>query len=70
MIQIPRPELSNNGPGRSSLGLEHDEAVGMARQGASQMVRAIEQFVARRPVISLGVALSFGIALGWWVKRR
>ena len=70
MIQIPRPELSNNGPGRSWFGLENGEVVGMARKGASQIVREIERFVARRPAICLGAALSVGIALGWWVKRR
>ena len=70
MIQIPRPELSNNGPGRSWSGPESGEVVDMARQKASRIVREIEQFVARRPAICLGVALSFGIALGWWVKRR
>jgi ElaB/YqjD/DUF883 family membrane-anchored ribosome-binding protein len=70
MIQIPRPELSSNGPSRSWSGLENGEAVDMARQGATQIVRKIEQFVARRPAICLAAALSFGIALGWWVKRR
>ena len=70
MIQIPRPELSNNGPGRIRFGLENGEIVGMARTGASQLVRTIERFVARRPAICLGAALSVGIALGWWVKRR
>ena len=70
MIQIPRPELSNNGPGRSWFGLENGEAVDLARQKTSQIVREIEQFVARRPAICLGAALSVGIALGWWVKRQ
>jgi len=69
MIQIARPESSNDGPGRSSLGLENGEHVGMARKGPSPIVRAIERFVARRPGFCLGAALSAGIALGWWVKR-
>jgi ElaB/YqjD/DUF883 family membrane-anchored ribosome-binding protein len=70
MIQTPRPELSNDGSGRSTLGLKPGETVGRARQGAVQVVRAIEQFVARRPGLCLGAALSLGIALGWWMKRR
>lgn len=70
MIQIARPELSNDGLGRGTLGLKQGEAVGMARKGAAQMVRAIERLVARRPGFCLGTAVSFGIAIGWWVKRR
>lgn len=70
MIQMAPPERSNQGPGRSSLGLEYGAAIGMACQGASQTVRAIERFVARRPGLCLGAALAFGIALGWWVKRQ
>ena len=70
MIQIPRPEVSNNGPGRIRFGLENGEAVDMARQKASRIIREIEQFVARQPAICLGAALSVGIALGWLVKRQ
>jgi hypothetical protein len=70
MIQIARPESSNDGTGRSSLGLENGEFVDMARMGPSPIVRAIERFVAQRPGFGLGAALSLGIALGWWAKRR
>jgi hypothetical protein len=70
MIQIARPERSNGGSARSSLRLDYGEAVDTARKKASQMVQEIERFVARRPGFCLGAALSFGIALGWWMKRR
>jgi ElaB/YqjD/DUF883 family membrane-anchored ribosome-binding protein len=70
MIQIARPESLNDGAGRSSLGLENGESADMARKGASQIVRAIERFVAQRPGFCIGAALSVGIALGWWVKRQ
>jgi ElaB/YqjD/DUF883 family membrane-anchored ribosome-binding protein len=70
MIQIARPEISIDGSGRSSLGLNCGQAVGMARQKASQLVQEIERLVARRPGLCLGAALSVGIALGWLVKRQ
>ena len=70
MIQIPRPELLNNGPGRIRFGLENGDSVGMARKGPAQIVREIERFVARWPGFCLGAALSVGLALGWWVKRQ
>jgi hypothetical protein len=69
MIRSARPEPSNDEPARSSLGLNRDERVGTAQNGLSQSVRWIERFVAQRPGICLGVALSAGIALGWWIKR-
>jgi hypothetical protein len=70
MIQIARRESSNGGAGRSSLGLENGERVDMARQGALQIARTIERFIAHRPGFCLGAALSVGIAFGWWVKRQ
>jgi len=69
MIQIARHESSSDGTGRSSLGPGNDECVDMARKRPSRIVRAIERFVAHRPGLCLGAALSVGIALGWWVKR-
>lgn len=70
MIDIARHELSKDGPGRSSLGLDRGGAVDMARKGRSRIVQFIERFVARRPGVCLGAALSVGIVLGWWVKRQ
>ena len=43
-----------------------NEIKGQLRQRWGQW---IERFVGRRPAICLGAAFSFGIALGWWVKR-
>ena len=70
MIHIKRPEASNNGIRSSSPGIGNVELVGMAQKGPSRMVRAIERFVARRPGFCLAAAISIGVALGWWVKRR
>jgi hypothetical protein len=70
MIDIARHELSNDGPGRSSLGFGGGGAVAVARKGLSVSVQSIERFVARRPGVCLGAALSVGIVLGWWVKRQ
>jgi hypothetical protein len=69
MIRIARPESSKDAPGRSSLGLNSDDWVDMARNGLSQSVQSVERFVARRPGLCLGAALFIGVALGWWVKR-
>lgn len=30
----------------------------------------IEAFIAENPAISLGLALTFGVVLGWMIKRR
>ena len=70
MIQITQPESSNNGAGQSSPGLDQGEFAAIARKRPSRIVRAIDRFVAQRPGFCLGAALSVGIALGWWVKRR
>ena len=70
MIRIARSDLSNDGTGRSALGLENGEFVAMARKGPSRIVRAVERFVAQRPGFCLAVALTVGVALGWWVKRQ
>ncbi len=69
MIRSARPEPSNDEPARSSRGLNRDERVGAAQNGLSRSVQWTERLVARRPGISLGAALSAGIALGWWIKR-
>ena len=69
MIRIASHEPSKSEPSQSSLELNSGEWVDMARNGLSQSVQSIEQFVARRPGFCLGAVLSAGIALGWWVKR-
>jgi ElaB/YqjD/DUF883 family membrane-anchored ribosome-binding protein len=63
------PKRSKDDIGRSSIGLNGNEWVDMARKGLSRSVRRIERFVAQRPAFCLGAALAVGIALGWWVKR-
>ena len=30
----------------------------------------VEKFIAENPVVALSVAVTVGIILGWWVKRR
>ena len=69
MIRIARHESSKNGSGRSTLGPNSAECVDKPQKQPSQSVQFIKRFVAQRPGISLGAALSVGIALGWWVKR-
>jgi hypothetical protein len=69
MIRNAHHESAKNGSGRSSIGSNSAEYVDKAQKGPSQNVRFIERFVAKRPGFCLGVALSVGIALGWWVKR-
>lgn len=69
MIRITCPESSKDASGQSSLGLGSGEWGDMARKGLSRSVQSIERFVAQRPGLCLGAAISVGIALGWWVKR-
>jgi hypothetical protein len=69
MIQVTHPDASKNGNGRSSLGFDRGERVGIARKHPSRIAAAIDRFVAKQPGFCLGAALSLGIALGWWVKR-
>jgi hypothetical protein len=70
MIRITRRESATNGLGRSSIGLNRGHWTDVPRKGLSQSARSIERFVAGRPRFCLAAALSAGIALGWWVKRR
>ena len=69
MIRIAHHESSKNGSGRSLSGPNSAECVDKTPKKRSQRVKCIEQFVAERPGFCLGVALSTGIALGWWAKR-
>jgi hypothetical protein len=69
MTGIERLESATNGTGRSSRELHSGERVDVARKERSESVQWIERFVARRPGLCLGAAFSFGVALGWWVKR-
>ncbi len=70
MIQITRLEPSHNGAGQSPPELDQVEIVAIARKQPSRIAAAIDRFLAQRPGFCLGAALSVGIALGWWVKRR
>lgn len=69
MIRIVHDESSKNGSGRSTSGPASAERVDKSQNDPSQSVQFIERIVAERPGSCLGVALSIGIALGWWVKR-
>lgn len=62
MIRITRLRSTANGLGRSATGVNGERL--------SQSVRPIERFIAKRPFFCLAAALSAGITLGWWVKRR
>ena len=70
MISIACPESSKDDLGQSSNGPDHGEGVNVARKRPSRIGRSIARFAAQRPGFCLGAALSAGIALGWWVKRR
>jgi hypothetical protein len=70
MIHIACPESSKGVPSRSSFGLISGGWGDAARSGLSRSVQSIERFVAQRPGVCLGAALSVGIALGWWLKRQ
>jgi hypothetical protein len=70
MISVACPESSKDDLGQSSNGLDRGEGVDVARKRPSRIVRSIVRFAAQRPGFCLGAALSAGIALGWWVKRR
>lgn len=37
---------------------------------SKQVVQIVQQTIREHPGISLGIAASIGIALGWWMKRR
>lgn len=37
---------------------------------SKQAVQIVQQTIREHPGISLGIAASIGIALGWWMKRR
>jgi ElaB/YqjD/DUF883 family membrane-anchored ribosome-binding protein len=40
------------------------------RDRTSKALRTIERLIAAKPVVCLGVALSFGVVTGWIIKRR
>jgi ElaB/YqjD/DUF883 family membrane-anchored ribosome-binding protein len=42
----------------------------IVRDQFSQLNRRLEAFIAENPAISLGIALTFGVVLGWLIKRR
>ena len=69
MIRIQRNESANGGADRSALGPDRGARSAPARKTPSRIIRAVERFVAQRPGLCLGAALSVGIVLGWWVKR-
>jgi hypothetical protein len=70
MISIACPASSKDDVGESSLTLNHGVWGDASRKALSKSARAIERFVVQQPGYCLGAALSAGIALGWWVKRR
>jgi len=42
----------------------------MTSQPAAQAVRTAEEYITRHPALSLGIAASVGMMLGWFIKRR
>ena len=68
MIEMSRPEPSNDGMDRSLLSVEKGERGDVVRNRSSPMGRAMKRFVARWPGVCLGAALCGGMVLGWWVK--
>lgn len=42
----------------------------VVRDQFSRLNRRLEAFIAENPAISLGMALTFGVVLGWLIKRR
>jgi ElaB/YqjD/DUF883 family membrane-anchored ribosome-binding protein len=42
----------------------------LVRDQAHRINLRIEAFIAENPAISLGLALTFGVVLGWLIKRR
>ena len=62
-------ESAITGAGRSSRTCHSGEGTDLAQIERSRRVQSIKQFVARHPGLCLGAALSFGVILGWWMKR-
>jgi hypothetical protein len=48
----------------------HDRQVENATQLREAAERRVLQFIAAHPGLCLGAALSVGMAIGWWVKRK
>lgn len=70
MIRTAQHESANNDFRQSSLGIEGGTWVAKIRKALSLNLQSIERFVAQRPGVSLGAAISLGMGLGWWVKRQ
>jgi ElaB/YqjD/DUF883 family membrane-anchored ribosome-binding protein len=43
---------------------------GGIRQKADWSRQAVEDFVVSHPALALGAAVSVGLLLGWWIKRK
>lgn len=70
MISIACPAPSKDDVGESPLKLNRGMWGDAGRKVLSKSARAIERLAVQKPGYCLGAALSVGIALGWWVKRR
>ncbi len=70
MIKSTHPESTNEWGGPAPLRSEFGNFGELARKDPAAMVRAFERFVADQPGLCLGVAVTTGIFLGWWVKRQ
>ncbi len=42
----------------------------VVREQVRRLNRRAEAFIAENPVLSLAIALTFGVILGWLIKRR
>jgi ElaB/YqjD/DUF883 family membrane-anchored ribosome-binding protein len=47
-----------------------EEAQQAVRDEGARMLHRAEDFVRENPALCLGAAAAFGIAVGWWMKRR
>jgi ElaB/YqjD/DUF883 family membrane-anchored ribosome-binding protein len=70
MMKTAHPESTNDRGGFVPLRFEFRNLGELVRTAPVAMVRAFERLVAGQPGICLGAAVTAGIFLGWWVKRR
>ena len=58
------------GNGSRLHGRDGEGALESVSDYAKQWSSEVEKFIAENPVVALSVAVTVGIILGWWVKRR
>lgn len=50
--------------------MEQSEMADQALKQLNQARHAAERFIAERPIICLAAALTLGVLIGWYVKRK